>query len=208
MVGWAPEWCPLATLCGSMDQFMNYTALAGSLAKGAVKMKTNKNVLFKEYLEGDLVVITKDMLEGVDKDIAKNTLRLYSKYYKREERSTKCVKPDGTRCWKSCSQCKEQPNDVLDGIVLSLQEFEPEYGYIPESTTYIAPENYIVRKELRQTLSIAIGALDEDDQTIIELFQEGRTEQEIGDIIGIPQTTVHYRKVRSFKKIRKILEKY
>ena len=41
MVGWAPEWCPLATLCGSMDQFMNYTALAGSLAKGAVNMKIN-----------------------------------------------------------------------------------------------------------------------------------------------------------------------
>lgn len=207
MVGWAPEWCPLATLCGSMDQFVNYTALAGSLAKGAVNMKINKNTLFNGYLEGDRFVITKDMLKGVDKNTATNTLRLYRKYYKREERSTKCVKPDGTRCWKGCSQCKEQPNDVLDGIVLSLQEFEQEYGYIPESTTYITPEDYVVRKELRQTLSIAIGTLDEDDQTIIELFQEGRTEQEIGDIIGMPQTTVHYRKERSFKRIRKILEK-
>ena len=55
---------------------------------------------------------------------------------------------------------------------------------------------------------IAINTLDKKDREIILLFSNGKTEREIGAIMGMPQRTVNYRKKKSFTKIRKILEKY
>lgn len=207
MVGWAPEWCPLATLCGSMDQFMNYTALAGSLAKGAVNMKINKNTLFNGYLEGDRFVITKDMLDGVDQDTAKTIKNLYEADHQCEQRNGRCIKLDGKQCRKKCSECKEIPDGMVKGTPLSYDKLM-EAGYKPHNDIFPSPEEWFTKQELYIEMYTAINTLDKKDREIILLFSNGKTEREIGAIMGMPQRTVNYRKKKSFTKIRKILEKY
>lgn len=207
MVGWAPEWCPLATLCGSMDQFMNYTALAGSLAKGAVNMKINKNTLFNGYLEGDRFVITKDMLEGVDQDTAKAIKNLYEADHRCEQYNRRCIKPNGARCSKKCSECKEISDGLVKSTPLSYDKLM-EKGDKSHDNIFPSPEEWSTKQELYIEMYTAINTLDKKDREIVLLFSNGKTEREIGAIMGMPQRTVNYRKKKSFIKIRKILEKY
>ena len=139
MVGWAPEWCPLATLCDSMDQFMNYTALAGSLAKGAVRMYYYKkgNQYFAQKSKTDM----------------QNRVEITREVY------CICMRP----IWreKKCKQrerkCRDKGTSHLINRTISLDRLEEESGNLPKSATYISPEEHAVREEFHQEIGRASG---------------------------------------------------
>ena len=69
------------------------------------------------------------------------------------------------------------------------------------------PEEEIVHKDELRRLHIALEQLDPEElQLITALFFEGMTERDYSKETGIPQRTVHDRKVRIQKKLKHFLE--
>ena len=62
----------------------------------------------------------------------------------------------------------------------------------------------IAIEELRKALS----QLAPDDRAIMELFGYGLSDRKISAKIGMPQTTVSYRRKKLFKKLREQLKEY
>ena len=57
-----------------------------------------------------------------------------------------------------------------------------------------------------EKLALAKEDLTGDERLLIDLFyEENKSQDEISDITGIPQTTVSYRLKKVIKKLRKIM---
>lgn len=67
--------------------------------------------------------------------------------------------------------------------------------------------NYVYKNTLYENLHLAIKSLTEYEQNIIELiYLQDKTEREVATILNIPNTTLHNKKVRILKKLKKYLE--
>lgn len=64
----------------------------------------------------------------------------------------------------------------------------------------------IIQKDIAHRLLLAIKSLGTDEQELIHsLFFLDKTEVETAQVIGIPRTTLRYRKIKILKKLKKLL---
>jgi len=84
-----------------------------------------------------------------------------------------------------------------------MREEQQRQFAVDEST----PEERLIRAEMVQRLREAMLELSQDDASVIQaLFYEGLTERQLAQRTGIPQRTVHDRKVKILVKLHKLLE--
>lgn len=67
-------------------------------------------------------------------------------------------------------------------------------------------EEIVIKNLMLEKLALAKEDLTGDERLLIDLFyEENKSQDEISDITGIPQTTVSYRLKKVIKKLRKIM---
>ena len=67
-------------------------------------------------------------------------------------------------------------------------------------------EELVIKNLMLEKLALAKEDLTGDERLLIDLFyEENKSQDEISDITGIPQTTVSYRLKKVIKKLRKIM---
>ncbi len=90
---------------------------------------------------------------------------------------------------------------------LSLEVFT-EAGYdIPSGD---APMDEIVTDRLLlNSLLAALGKLNADELALIDaLYYKAKSEREVAAEIGVPQTTINYRKKRLLVRLRKLMQNF
>lgn len=137
---------------------------------------------------------------------------------KAPHRSKRCAvsNEDGklVRCDGNCSAC---PN-AKSGALISLDAMEETGGFRStedgvhrqqDSATYTASTAEIVEDAmLLEALWEHIGALSQENQTIIKMFSEGASEREIAETIGMSQKGVNKRKKAIFEALKNNLEDF
>ena len=103
---------------------------------------------------------------------------------------------------KNCEECTRK----ADGAPLSLDEWyeDPEEFKQKE----ISSEMIVMRNLTVEALHQAISMLAENDQAILILYNEGLSDRKISDRIGMPQTTVSYRRKILIEALREQLKDY
>lgn len=176
--------------------------------------KQKKIEPFFVYLEGEKIEITQKMIDTSKPEVIEIYRKELWKQVKKEQRETRCLNPDGTRCNEKnqCALCgKIQRIDIqktCNGLPCSLDEMTENDSPMPFSHTFIPPEEYVIKQELHQTLYTAINSLEPQDRKVILLFSEGRTEVEIASITGLKQRTVNNHKHKIFKALREKLKDF
>ena len=67
-------------------------------------------------------------------------------------------------------------------------------------------EELVIKNLMLEKLALAKEVLTGDERLLIDLFyEENKSQDEISNITGIPQTTVSYRLKKVIKKLRKIM---
>lgn len=125
--------------------------------------------------------------------------------WKRNERSSRCQVSSENggvkRCDKNCSECPRFRN----GRVISINDLYDRYGMeIKDQSRSIIDK--MVEEERNSALWNAISELDPIDQKIMKLFSEGMSERDISDVLGMPRTTISYRKKTNFDILRSKLK--
>lgn len=88
----------------------------------------------------------------------------------------------------------------------SLEQMWEDGLDVADSTQDV--EKAVMKKELIDAMYKAIDELDPDERIIVLLYSEGASDHKISDQIGIPQTTVSYRRKVAFNTLRKKLKDY
>ena len=156
---------------------------------------TNDAVQKQYYLdiEGEQVAVSKEVYLAYMQPVWREQ--------KRVERQKRCIDENGRRCMKDCSQCPKTPS----GGVLSLEKFMTD-GLDFSSSDNVEEE--CVRRDLRQAIHSALGALSNSDREIFLRAVAGYKEREIANFLHMSQTNVNKRKHYVFEYLRKQLEAY
>jgi len=120
--------------------------------------------------------------------------------HKRQERWSRCRKPDGSRCEADCGKC---PNRRTGGI-LSLDQSREE-GFEPQDPTADVAD-IVANKQLLKQLLRLLDEMDPDSRRICELLGQGASEREIAAVFGIRQSTLNYRKNKILAQLRERLK--
>lgn len=132
------------------------------------------------------------------------------------KRSSKCAVSNENgklvRCDGNCSACPH----AKSGTPISLDAMDETGGFRStqdgvhrqqDTATYTASTADIVEDAmLLEALWDHIGALSQENQTIVTMFSEGASEREIAEAIGMSQKGVNKRKKAIFDVLRNNLE--
>jgi DNA-directed RNA polymerase specialized sigma subunit, sigma24 homolog len=92
---------------------------------------------------------------------------------------------------------------------LSLERFQEDGIHIELQFTICQPtiEDKLIEQEQLQKLKLALAVLDPEERLLIqELFFNGKSERMLALETDVPNMTIHDRKQRILKKLRKIIE--
>ena len=89
---------------------------------------------------------------------------------------------------------------------LSIDWMQQEGREIPECGSSL--EDTVIMNTMIEELRKALAQLAPNDREILELFGEGHSDRKISAMIGMPQTTVSYRRRSLLKKLREQLKDY
>jgi RNA polymerase sigma factor (sigma-70 family) len=84
----------------------------------------------------------------------------------------------------------------LDGAYENFEEFRSEADN---------PEQLAIDALTQQDLRRVLACLTEDERELLQSVAEGKSERQIAKEIGLPQRTLHDRKVNLLRKIKKIM---
>ena len=147
---------------------------------------TNDAVQKQYYLdiEGEQVAVSKEVYLAYMQPVWREQ--------KRQERQKRCIDENGRRCMKDCSQCPKTPS----GGVLSLEKFMTD-GLDFSSSDNVEEE--CVRRDLRQAICSALGALSNSDREIFLRAVAGYKEREIATFSAHVPDECKQTKARCFR---------
>ena len=134
--------------------------------------------------------------------VSEEVYRAYKQPYwaeKQQERRASRCKIDGHRCMGDCTKCDR----LRDGAPLSLEQMQEDGLDIPSS--YETPEEAALRKEEYEELDTAMATLTDQDQKILWMMTDGKSDHAIAEALGMAQTTVSYRRRAALKNLKKLL---
>ena len=103
--------------------------------------------------------------------------------------------------------------DKVAGTVIHIPSREVSYDMLLEATKQFQSESESVEDQavtdvMVERMMACIQILPLKEQSLIrELFFRNKSERQLSAETGIPQMTIHYRKRKILKKLRKLLEK-
>ena len=106
-------------------------------------------------------------------------------------------------------EAERYQNKVARHFELSLERFQEDGVHVELQFTLYQPsvEDKLIAQEQLQKLKLALAALDPEEKLLIhELFFNGKSERVLALETNVPNMTIHDRKQRILKKLRKIIE--
>lgn len=89
---------------------------------------------------------------------------------------------------------------------LLFEDIDLAYPFM-QNTSVDNPVDTFMKNELLLKVHIIKKNLSNEEKTILqEIYFNGKSEREVAHILGLPNTTLHNKKIRLLKKIREILE--
>jgi RNA polymerase sigma factor (sigma-70 family) len=134
--------------------------------------------------------------------VSEEVYRAYKQPYwkaKQQERRASRCNIDGHRCTGDCTQCDR----LRDGAPLSLEQMAEDGIDVPSS--YETPEEAVLRNEKYEELYAAMATLTDQDQKILWMSTDGKSDHAIAAELGMAQTTVSYRRRAALKNLKKLL---
>ena len=153
------------------------------------------------HLDGEDLIITKDMIDETDPQIMREYLRMLWAQEHRERREERCRDARGVRCRKSCQKCEL----FRSGKPISLEAIIEEGTQVAD---VFSVEEEIEHRETVAELYTVLDELDGLSRQIIELLyltDPVHTEREVAAIVGMSQNGVYQRKMRWLETLRRRL---
>ena len=149
------------------------------------------------HLDGEDLIITKDMIDATDPQIMREYLRMLWAQEHRERREERCRDAHGVRCHGKCSVCDKS----CSGKPMSIEALTN--AGVPLASGCSLEKD--VEKRLESwALYSALQTLDNLSREVIQLiFFCDYTERQAASIVGMSQNGVHQRKNRALQKLRK-----
>lgn len=111
------------------------------------------------------------------------------------------------RCTEDCSRCPYGKSH-REGEPFSLDKaIEENSNGITVATTK-SPYDVVLELEQHETLAREMNQLDETSKKVLELFNEGYTDAQIGAALNMKRSTVQYRKAILIKRLKEKLVTY
>ena len=141
---------------------------------------------------------TETKIVYVSEEVYRAYKQPYWKEKQQERRASRCM-VDGHRCMEDCTKCGR----LRDGAPLSLEQMAEDGIDVPSS--YETPEEAALWKEEYEELYAAMATLTEQDQKILWMMTDGKSDHVIAAELGMAQTTVSYRRRAALKNLKKLL---
>ncbi|MEA4921668.1 MAG: sigma-70 family RNA polymerase sigma factor [Clostridiaceae bacterium] len=106
-------------------------------------------------------------------------------------------------------EAERYQNKLIHQFELSLERFQDDGVNVEFSITRFQPsiEDMLIEQEQFLKLHIALDALTVEERLLIhELFFNGKSERILASETGISNMTIHDRKCRILKKLKKMIE--
>lgn len=183
----------------------------------AVKVGINPNEIKCIMLEGKLTEVY--FVEVDNEEVYHQLMRPIWNSNKTYERERRCMIPNGkgslVMCKGNCGSCNCTSNNYHS----SYEEMEEQYGIgaVTESgvhkhacgNMYTSGLEEIVDDMLiLEMLRECISELTEENQTIINMFCDGASENEIAESMGVRRSLVRYRKNQILKNLKNIISDF
>jgi len=111
------------------------------------------------------------------------------------------------RCQEDCNNCPFGKTHK-DGKPLSLDKFLEDNNYEMADTLTDTPHEAFIKSEREKALERELSLLDEESRMILNLFNDGCTDDEIGKAMGLKRSTVQYKKSSLIKTLQEKLINY
>ena len=112
------------------------------------------------------------------------------------------------RCQEDCNNCPFSKTH-RDGKPLSLDRFLEDNNYEITDIHTDTPHEAFIKSEREEALKSELSLLDEESQMILNLFNDGYTDDQIGKAMGLKRSTVQYKKSSLIKMLReKIVDEF
>ncbi len=111
------------------------------------------------------------------------------------------------RCTEDCSRCPYGKSHREGGPLSLDKAIEENSNGITVATTK-SPYDVVLELEQHETLAREMNQLDETSKKVLELFNEGYTDAQIGKALNIKRSTVQYRKAILIKRLKEKLVTY
>ena len=133
-----------------------------------------------------------------------------SQYYARKYGECGGSKEDRRRCDGVCEGCKHQRLGTKKLYIDAPLHGDYDGLTLDETIQNPAPslEDVLIEKDLHKALSLELSKLDSDSLQICVLVAQGLSERQIANELGIPQTTLSYRKRKIFAKLAESLRDF
>lgn len=113
------------------------------------------------------------------------------------------------RAYHKEREAERYQKKLIHQLELSLERFQEEGVNVEFSITRFEPsiEDMLIEQEQFLKLHIALDALTVEERLLIhELFFNGKSERILASETGISNMTIHDRKRRILKKLKKLIE--
>lgn len=111
------------------------------------------------------------------------------------------------RCQEDCNHCPFGKTH-RDGKPLSLDQFLEDNNYEMADTRTDTPHDALIKSEREEALERELSLLDEKSRMILNLFNDGYTDDEIGKAMGLKRSTVQYKKLSLIKTLQEKLKNF
>src|SRR5574344_1623220 len=111
------------------------------------------------------------------------------------------------RCQEDCNHCPFGKTH-RDGKPLSLDQFVEDNNYEMADIHTNTPYEALIMSERDEALERELSLLDEESRMILNLFNDGYTDDEIGKVMGLKRSTVQYKKSCLIKTLKEKLNNF
>jgi RNA polymerase sigma factor (sigma-70 family) len=132
--------------------------------------------------------------------------------HRQRDNESRCLVPSERysymkRCQEDCNNCPFGKTH-RDGKSLSLDQFLEDNNYEMADIHTDTPHDALIKSEREEALERELSLLDEESRMILNLFNDGCTDDEIGKAMGLKRSTVQYKKSSLIKTLQEKLKDY
>ena len=195
------------------NEFLKEEYLSEVECKAAIKNYNSKNPHDKKYYLSYFNSYTrKRMYVPCTIEYFHAWRNMLAEEHRQRDNESRCLVPSERysymkRCQEDCNHCPFGKTH-RDGKPLSLDKFVEDNNYEMADTHTDTPHEALIKSEREEALERELSLLDEESRMILNLFNDGCTDDEIGKAMGLKRSTVQYKKSSLIKTLQEKLKNF
>ena len=127
---------------------------------------------------------------------------------RRRDTESRCLIPSEkfglVKCRADCSLCPK----VRDGLPISIDYMREQYDFDFKGDSYEAKEEELYEQEQKDYIWNVVSELDPVDQKILKLFNAGKKDAEIAEVLNKSRSRIQERRVQLIDLLKEKLKKF